>query len=109
MTAATPTSKTEAIGVVAFVLGIVLVLIDFASIFINAAFIRSGDYTSLSTVSFVMTAIAVVLALTAVAVGVVACLRGGATRVYGAIGTTVGSMVLLEQFGTLIYALIVNA
>ncbi|GAA1782841.1 hypothetical protein [Agromyces lapidis] len=108
MTDVTRPSRLEPIGVIAFVLGIVLVLVDFASIFIDAAFIRSGDYTSFSTVSFVITTISVVLALTAITIGIVACLRGGATRVYGAIGTTVGAMVLLQQFGTLVYALIVN-
>lgn len=108
MTDVARTPRLEPIGTVAFVLGIVLVLLDFASIFINAAFIRAGDYSSFSTVSFVLTTISVVLALVAVAIGIVACVRGGATRVYGAIGTTVGAMVLLQQFGTLLYALIVN-
>ncbi|MFF2389170.1 hypothetical protein [Agromyces sp. NPDC058104] len=109
MTDASRSSRLEPIGVVAFVLGIVLVVTDFAAIFINAALIRSGDFSSFSTVSFVMTTISVVLALATVAIGIVACLRGGPTRVYGAIGTTVGAMVLLQQFGSLIYALIVNA
>lgn len=109
MTDLARSSRTEPIGVVAFVLGIVLVVVDFASIFINASFIRSGDYAAMSTVTFIIATISVVLALTAIAVGVVACLRGGATRVYGAIGTTVGAMVLLQQFGSLIYALIVGA
>ena len=91
MTDAARSTSTQPIGIVAFVLGIVLVVVDFVNIFITASLIRAGDHSSLSTVSFIMATISVVLALTAIAVGIVACRRPGATRVYGAIGTTVSS------------------
>lgn len=100
--------RVDAIGVVAFVLAIVLVVLDLVGVIITAFALKSGEIGAIASSSLVVSAIMVVLALTAVSVGIVACLRGGPTRVYGAIGTTAGAMVLLTQFGTLLYSLIVS-
>ncbi|MFF2277790.1 hypothetical protein [Agromyces sp. NPDC058126] len=101
-------ARVDAIGIVAFVLAIVLVVFDLVGVIITASALRSSDIGAIATSSLVVSAIMVVLALTAIAVGITACLRGGPTRVYGAIGTTAGAMVLLAEFGTLLYSLIVS-
>lgn len=101
--------RSEPVGVVALVFGIFIVVLDFAMIFVNASIIRSADYTAYGTVALVAAAVMVVLALAAISIGIVAFVRGGATRVYGAIGATIGAMALIQQFGSLIYGLLVGA
>ncbi|MCD5344858.1 hypothetical protein [Agromyces sp. S2-1-8] len=101
--------RSEPVGVVALVFGVFIVVLDFVMIFVTASIIRSADFAAYSTVSLVSAAVMVVLALAAISVGVVAFVRGGATRVYGAIGATIGAMALIQQFGSLIYGLIVGA
>ena len=95
-----PTPLTVArnpIGTTALILGGALLVLQLISVVTQRALIMSDDYTLIGAVSAVISLIAVLIALPAIALGAIGVTRPGLPRVAAGIGLGIGVSELWAQ------------
>lgn len=96
------------IGLIALLLGIVVLISSTVSLLAQAAVIASGDYNSLAVVNTVTATVEGVLALAAVVCGGIGLALKGRSKAMAGIGLGIGVCALWVVLGGVFYGLVVS-
>ena len=100
-----PASRTTNVpGVISVILGGVLLVTATVSLFTQFAIMTSGQYELIGVVSSVMGIIQSLLAIGAIATGIIGLTRKGRPKALAGIGLGIGVAVLWQNLGALLYS-----